>query len=202
MLHHDALPDDVRNLLRRLVSLPALGGFALGGGTSLALRFGHRLSLDLDFFTCDSFQADDLTTRLALTGASQVSRAPNSLALDVAGVKLEFLGHAYPVLAPPEVVDTIPLLSLPDVAAMKLNAIANRGAKKDFFDVHELLRHVTLDEMIGMFERKYPATDRFTVIRSLAWFDDADTEPDPLSLNGTTWSAVMAAVRIAVQKLG
>ena len=44
-----------------------------------------------------------------------------------------------------------PLLSLPDLAAMKLNAIANRGSKKDFFDLAELLNHQTIQQMIGYF---------------------------------------------------
>ncbi len=36
--------------------------------------------------------------------------------------------------------DAVPIkvISLPDLAAMKLNAIANRGSKKDFYDVAEL----------------------------------------------------------------
>ena len=44
-----------------------------------------------------------------------------------------------------------PLLSLPDLAAMKLNAIANRVSKKDFFDLAELLNHQTIQQMIGYF---------------------------------------------------
>lgn len=32
-------------------------------------------------------------------------------------------------------IDDVALVSLPDLAAMKLNAIANRGSKKDFFDL-------------------------------------------------------------------
>jgi predicted nucleotidyltransferase component of viral defense system len=177
-----------------LVQRPALTGFALGGGTSLALRFGHRLSLDLDFFTTGEFEPEQLAQQLHLPSATQVNRAPNTLTLDAAGVKLDFLRHAYPLLSAPELLAGIPVLSLPDVVAMKLNAAANRGSKKDFFDLAELQQHLPLGEMLDWFEGKYANADRFTVIRSLSWFDDAESEPDPLSLNGTTWPAAKAAI--------
>lgn len=73
---------------------------------------------------------------------------------------------------------------------MKLNAVANRGSKKDFYDLVELLKHHTLQEMLGFFSTKYPNTDPFVVVRSLAWFEDAEQEPDPISCVGQTWIEV------------
>ena len=201
MLRFDAVPESVKLLLERLVSQAALEGFALGGGTSLALRFGHRESVDLDFFTGREFSPEDLLGKLALDGATVINRAANSLTLDVGGVKLDLLRHAYRMLEPTERIDGVPLVSLPDLAAMKLNAIANRGAKKDFYDVSELLGHFTIRQMIDFFTLKYPATDPFTVIRSLAWFEDAELEPDPVPLKGQTWSGVKAMVCGAVAEL-
>lgn len=201
MLRFDAVPLSVQQLLTRLVASPALGGFALGGGTSLALRFGHRLSVDLDFFTVDAFEADELISSLGLHDATNTARAVNSLTLDVGGVKLDFLRHAYPLLGTPELIDGVRLLSVPDVAAMKLNAITNRGAKKDFHDLATLLDHHALEEMLGWFEAKYRNSDRFTVIRSLGWFEDADIEPDPVSLRGAKWDDVKALVRSEIVKL-
>lgn len=201
MLHFDAVPDSVRNLLMLLAPLAALGDFSLGGGTSLALRFGHRLSVDLDFFTTGEFDTGQLADQLGMTGATIVNRAPNSLTLDVQGTKLDFLRHAYPLLAPPEEIEGVRLLSLPDVAAMKLNATANRGAKKDFFDLGELQRHHPLPAMLEWFETKYRSADRFTVIRSLGWFEDAELEPDPVSLNGSDWQIVKTQLRSMVSNL-
>jgi len=159
-----------------------LAGFALGGGTSLALRTGHRLSVDLYFFTEEEFQPEGLPGRLGLDGATVLSVSRNSLTMEAAGVKLDLLRHSYKRLRPYEEIDGVRLVSLPDLAAMKLNAIANRGSKKDFYDMVELLGRYSLPEMLGFFAMKYPGTDPFTVIRSLAWFDDADAEPDPISL--------------------
>ena len=201
MLHFDAIPSPVRKLLDTLVRLPAITGFALGGGTSLALRFGHRLSLDLDFFTTREFDPENLTNKLELPDAVQVNRAPNTLTLEIAGVKLDFLRHAYPLLEPEDLLDGIPLFSLADVIAMKLNAITNRGSKKDFFDVAELQQHMPFGKMLDCFERKYRNSDPFTVIRSLSWFEDAEAEPDPVSLNGATWPEVKTTIQSAVASL-
>jgi hypothetical protein len=99
--------------------------------------------------------------------------------------------------AVPELVKT----SLLVLAAMKLKALANRGSKKDFYDMVELLDHLSLPQMISYFAEKYPDTDPFTVIRSLAWFEDAEAEPDPISLKGVTWAAVKAKVSMAVAGL-
>ncbi|NQX01557.1 nucleotidyl transferase AbiEii/AbiGii toxin family protein [bacterium] len=201
MLRFDAVPGSVRALLLRLAPLAALQDFALGGGSSLALRFAHRLSVDLDFFTVGEFVPDALFDRLELDGATIIAQAANSLTLDVNGVKLDLLRHAYRVLQPVEKIDGITLVSLPDLAAMKLNAIANRGSKKDFFDFVELLDHFPIQRMIECFSAKYPATDPFTVIRSLAWFEDAEIEPEPLSMTGLKWHTVKATVSKAVAGL-
>ncbi len=77
---------------------------------------------------------------------------------------------------------------------MKLKALANLCSKKEFYDLMEQLDHLALQRMTGYFTEKYPATDPFMVIRSLAWFKYAETERDPISLNGTTWAAVKAKV--------
>jgi len=201
MLRFDAIPESVTTLLVHLAAHPAMADFTLGGGTSLALRFGHRLSVDLDFFTIREFAPDELFESLDLDNATVIGRVTNSLTVDAAGVKLDLLRHAYRVLEPAERIDGIALVALPDLAAMKLNAIANRGSKKDFFDLAELLNHFTLQQMIGWFMEKYPTTDPFTVIRSLAWFEDAEVEPDPIPLTGLTWNQVKARTRDSVAAL-
>ncbi len=201
MLRFDAVPESVRTLLLRLTPCAAMEDFALGGGTSLALRFGHRLSVDLEFFTLLEFSPEALLENLDLAEATVIARASNSLTVDAGGVKLDLLRHAYRLLEPPERIEGIALVSLPDLMAMKLNAIANRGSKKDFFDLVELLDRESIQRMIGYFSEKYPATDAFTVIRSLAWFGDAEMEPDPVSLTGLTWENVKAAVSEAVAGL-
>lgn len=201
MLHDAAVPKPVNELLARLATRQELEDFALGGGTSLALRFGHRVSVDLDFFTLTEFSPDALFESLDLDSATIVRRSANSLTVDVDGVKLDFLRHAYPLIEPVERLAGIRFVSQPDLAAMKLNAIANRGSKKDFYDLLELMKHFSLQQMVDFFTRKYPSSDAFTVIRSLAWFEDAEADPDPISLGGLEWQSVKSQIRDAVAEL-
>ena len=93
------------------------------------------------------------------------------------------------------------MMSLSDVAAMKLNAITNRGSKKDFFDLAMLLESHTLQELLDLYCRKYSVSNPFMAIRSLAWFDDAEAEPDPESLTSLSWPAVKATISAAVASL-
>lgn len=201
MLRLDAVPEPVAALMQRLACNIALGQFALGGGTSLALRFGHRLSMDLDYFTTEEFQPEELFEALDLDAASILSVSTNTLSLDAGGVKVDLLRHAYGQVAPWDLFDGHRLVSLPDLAAMKLNAIANRGSKKDFYDMAELLKHFTLGEMLGFFAGKYPRTDPFAVIRSLAWFEEAEQEPDPIPMLGQRWDEVKQTMTGAVARL-
>ena len=55
MLYQNAVPPATLGLLKKITTLLRLESFGLGGGSSLALRFGHRLSVDLDFFTNSPF---------------------------------------------------------------------------------------------------------------------------------------------------
>lgn len=50
MLQQDAVEPATLELLKRICSAVPFDNFALGGGTNLALRLGHRLSVDLNFF--------------------------------------------------------------------------------------------------------------------------------------------------------
>lgn len=84
MLHFDSVPPLVHRLLSRLTQAPALDGFHLGDGTSLALRYGHRLSVDLDFFSTSPFDPQDLAVRLDLPESTEVGpRAIPSLSMRV-----------------------------------------------------------------------------------------------------------------------
>ena len=201
MLHESAVPVILLKILRDLSPRLVHAGFSLAGGTSLALRFGHRMSVDLDFFTTEPSAAEALAAHLGQAAGRILDRSSGSLQLLVEGVKLDCLRHDYPVLAPPEKIDGIPLWSVEDVAAMKLNAITNPGAKKDFIDVATLLGRFSLREMLDLYSAKYAPANLFLVIRSLAWFDDAENDPDPVILSGTSWPETKARISRALSEL-
>jgi len=201
MLHLSAIPLNLVEVLKDIQEKTSFGGFALAGGTSLALRFGHRLSVDLDFFTSAPFDSATLANHLGIGPESITGQADGTLQLRINNVKIEFLKHAYPELADFDVIQGVRMWSLEDVAAMKLNAISNRGCKKDFYDVAALLDHLPLPSMIGHYQAKYRPASLMMVIRSLSWFEDADLEPDPISLCGETWPAIVDKVSAAIRSL-
>jgi len=169
----------------------AFRAFYLVGGTSLALRFGHRESIDIDLFTHDAFDAPTMALLLKKQyGLVEAATAENTVRGVINGVKIDLIAHRYPLLRPIETVEGVRMLSVEDVAAMKLNAIANRGHRKDFWDCAELLRVFSLEELLGFCAAKYAGDSLWNVQRSLCYFDDAEGEPSPRDLRGQTWEQV------------
>jgi predicted nucleotidyltransferase component of viral defense system len=72
------------------------------------------------------------------------------------------------------------LASLDDLACMKLVAIAQRGTKKDFIDVYTIIRHYKpLPELLEFYKQKYATDNIASVLMSLVYFDDAESDPPP-----------------------
>jgi hypothetical protein len=201
MLHRCAVPLNLLEVLLALQEKTTAAGFALAGGTSLALRLGHRLSVDLDFFTPTPFDPSSLAHQLGIGPDSITGQAEGTLQLIINHVKIEFLRHAYPKLCGDDQIEGVTLYSLEDVVAMKLNAIANRGSKKDFYDIAALLERFPLETMIRLYQAKYRPASLMMIIRSLAWFDDADAEPDPVSLRSDDWPAIKETISAAIRSL-
>lgn len=201
MLHPSAVPLNLLQVLAEIQEKSSACEFALAGGTSLALRLGHRLSVDLDFFTSTDFTPHSLAHRLGFGPESITGQAEGTLQCRIRDVKVEFLKHAYPQLADHDIINGVAMWSIQDVAAMKLNAICNRGSKKDFYDIAALLEILPLDVMLHQYKAKYHPASLMMVVRSLAWFDDADAEPDPISLRGQSWQSVIELISSAIRTL-
>lgn len=180
------------------------GAYYLGGGVAVALRLHHRRSADLDLFTETS---DPPSLVEALEGASVVitSTAPGTLHLEVGGVPASLLRYRYPSLGRPEQVPgvLVPLASLDDLECMKLSAIAGRGARRDFWDLHALLeaRRRGLDRVLASYRRKYGQEDVGHVVRSLVYFADAEAEPMPVGLADAHWARIRADFTVWVRAL-
>jgi hypothetical protein len=81
---------------------------------------------------------------------------------------------------------------------MKLEAITNRGTRRDFVDVYFLLKQFPIKRQMELYLQKYPDGSSFNVLRSLAYFDDAETAPMPKMLVDVEWDQVKASIREAV----
>ena len=73
---------------------------------------------------------------------------------------------------------------------MKLNAIAGRGSRKDFIDLYFLLKKYSLTEMLDFYKQKYIDGSEFMVIKSLNYFEDADSEEMPIMIEKISWNEI------------
>lgn len=189
------------NLLRDLSDIPSLFQFPLVGRTNLSLRYGHRMSVDLDLFSNTPFDPEEVFTAI-------VKKRPHTIKLDqrrqsmwltIDGIKVDIILHEYPYIKGVEVTEGIRLLAVEDVIPMKLEAMATRGVKKDFWDLAELLNHFSLAQMLQFHQKKYPNSDMGHILLSATYFVDAEKErADPISLNGMTWTQVKSTMLKAV----
>ena len=187
MLSYQTVNEHTLELLRQLSSIPEFSAMRLVGGTSLALQYGHRTSIDLDFF--GTFDADtpfdDILRRYGQLSIIKESSKIKIYLLD--GVKVDFVHYDYPWLGVSLQVDGLTLATPPDIAAMKVNAIEGRGSKKDFIDLYYLLQHYTLHEILGFYKQKYPEHSVFRALMSMSYFDDADIQPTPRLFTQVSW---------------
>lgn len=194
-LHYEAVAGELHELLNKLMRLPELSAFYLVGGTSLALYYGHRVSVDIDLFTHEPFDSTALDSTLSSEFTlTESTITENSVTGYIEGIKADFITHRYPLIGEVQNVDGLRLLPVEDIAAMKLNAIANRGSKKDFYDIFELLQHFQREQLLEFYTRKYPRGSAWNVEKSLTYFDDAEAEPDPVDLSGRSWDQIKAGV--------
>ena len=205
-LHLEVLTPPQREVLRLLAPHVIREGFYLGGGTALALRLGHRRSVDFDWFREKGIPdplrcARDLQSRgLPL----EVERTdPDTLHALVRGVRVTLLAYPYPLLQPaaesPQLGSR--LASLDDLAAMKLAAVSQRGIRRDFFDVEALGRAgLDLPRMLSLYQAKYGVRDVGHVLAALTYFDDAERDPEPVLDAKRDWESVKATLRESVKR--
>jgi hypothetical protein len=73
---------------------------------------------------------------------------------------------------------------------MKISAILNRGVKKYFWDIAELLKHYSVQHFKDCYIKKFPSQQLLISIPfAMTYFADADESEDPVSLKGQTWNS-------------
>jgi predicted nucleotidyltransferase component of viral defense system len=202
MLHQNAVTPAALGLLKKISAYSWLNAFGLGGGTNVALRKGHRLSVDLDFFSNTAFDADELFHLLTheFPSAELLFRKNQTMIFNIDETKVDFVLYPFPWLQPFEQGENIRLLHLQDLIPMKLQAVSNRNAKKDYWDLAILLDEYPLSAMIGFFKSKFPNIDTGFIIHSLTDFDKAEKDIDPDTFINITWDEVKQKLSREVKK--
>lgn len=204
MLQFNALRPDTLDVLKATMAQPLLDDFVLVGGTALALHYGHRVSEDIDLFVWEKFDVDLLLLELSKTLNHSVKvKTPIGAHIFVKGVKTDLVYFPAKPIRPVIEKEGVRLLSSEDIAAMKMNVIANRGAKKDFYDVYFLLKELPLKKQVDLFKEKFITQDIFGLSRSLTYFADADMQDEIILLKekSLTWEKVKQTIIKETRKL-
>lgn len=196
MLRKETVEPRTLELLKQLMQVAELAPFALLGGTSLALRWGHRISEDLDLFSNVHFNEDEVLSALEKNfNDIIVSRQEKqTLGLFVGDVKIEIISPKRPYLKPFEVIEDIRFFSVEDTMAFKMNAVERRGSKKDFYDLHEALKHYPFSDIIGFYKQKFVTSDIGNLLKSLTYFEDAENDPEFEILTPVSWAKVKKTI--------
>lgn len=202
MLSFRTIVPNTLELLRSLTQEPFLKECRLVGGTALALQYGHRSSIDLDFFGAFDIDGDEMLKILKNYG--NVERQKNSTNIrifDINGVKVDIVNYSiYLWLEDPVEEEGLRLASPKDIAAMKINAIEGRGSKKDFIDVYYLLQHFSLEEILDFYAQKYPNYSMYRALMSLTYFVDAEKFDLPTMFVDFDWEQCKAFILSKVKE--
>lgn len=202
MLQTQAVVPELMELLKKIMAERLFSDFNLVGGTSLALQIGHRNSIDIDLFGNTEINTELFIEKLSEFGEVKVAQSTkNILITKINEVKVDFVNYKYPLLSEYLFIENIRMLSTKDIAAMKLNAIAGRGSKKDFIDLYFLLNEFPLEEILSFYEKKYEDGSIFMVQKSLTYFDDADLEQTPKIYLDFDWEVCKQKITDEVLKL-
>jgi hypothetical protein len=166
------------------------------GGTALALQIGHRKSIDIDLFGTITADEYEISKQLRAVGEiTELRKSQNINVYLIDGIKVDIVNYHYPWLDKLIRESHLILAGIKDIAAMKLAAITGRGTKKDFIDLYFLLQRFSLSEMLEFYSEKYNDGSEFLVLKSLAYFEDAETDEEPLMLKTVKWIEIKSTIK-------
>ncbi|MDO8896749.1 MAG: nucleotidyl transferase AbiEii/AbiGii toxin family protein [Bacteroidales bacterium] len=191
MLYLSTIESPTLELLKKLMLNAKLKNMRLAGGTALALHIGHRKSIDLDLFGKIDFNLLEINELfIDFAKVSSIKRSENINIFSINGIKVDFVNYSYSWLQDIVLFNELRLAGMQDIAAMKLAAITGRGSKKDFVDLYFLLNYFTFAQMLGFYKQKYPDGSVYLLMKSLTYFEDAETEPMPVMLTDLSWQSI------------
>ena len=201
MLSIQTVYPNTLELLKSLASQPELAQTRLVGGTALALQYGHRQSIDLDFFGILPEDKEELVEMTKRVGNVLVTnRSKMILQTVINQIKVDFVDYSrYKWIDEPVMGDGFVLASDKDIAAMKVNAIIGRGTRKDFIDLYVLLQRYSLSEIMAFYKQKYPDFSEYRALLSMTYFEDAEMQDVPKMFIDTSWDSMKSTIIEAVK---
>lgn len=204
----NTITPEMRSVLTGFAKHKLSKEFYLAGGTALALQLGHRLSVDLDFFSATQEDIPALMEPLrhSLKEFSLIlsDSSWGNLVFLANNVRVGFYGYGYEMVKPLLQAEGIALASVEDIALMKMDALLSRASRKDFHDLYAICQRVELRELFNLAPRKYPSFRDFEaqVARHMIAFERAEAEsPVPL-IEKVEWKTVKEWFREQAKMIG
>ncbi len=202
-LHYQTVTPLLKEVLEALMAEPLFAPFRLVGGTNLSLRYGHRISVDIDLFTDAEYRSLDFGQYEDwLKSTFAFYECPDKSGIVSFGrgyyvgnskddsVKLDLM-YTDPYISEIETIDGIRMAGVDDIVAMKMNVIANGGRKKDFWDVHHLLNYFKPEQMFALHKRRYEwEHDEALLQNNFINFSRADKDQSPVCLLNKDWAEI------------
>lgn len=193
-MFEDVLIKGAKETLALLGRSGILKDVYLAGGTAAAIQLGHRLSVDFDFFTTKEFIPKVFAAELSKLGSFDEEQADKGTVLGkFEGIKFSLFIYKYPLIFPKLKYLSLDIADIRDIAAMKIDAVATRGAKRDFIDLYFLCKSgYGLNELLNFYNKKYGklASNFIHIQKSLVFFNDAELDEMPRMLKKVKWEDV------------
>lgn len=192
----------LKEILQDLITEPIFTPFRLVGGTALSLQIGHRMSVDIDLFTdADYGSIDYKEIKLFLENKYPycISRNLDNVSFgtyfEVGYSKDNYIKidvfYTDEFIEAPLVIENIRMATINEIIAMKLDVVLRGGRKKDFWDLHYFIDTISLDEMMALYQKRYPYNDAIENIKQqLIDFDNAENDFEPNCLLGKSWEII------------
>ena len=184
-------------LLKKISEVISIDDYYMIGGTALSLQLGLRESYDFDFCVKGEFNNEVLLEELKSVGNVEViQNQKGTCDVLLNGVQVSFFYYPNKVLkdfVKPEEMPKLKIASVLDIAIMKVVAIGGRGAKKDFFDLYNIIKkcNITVDELVnGLVQKCGNNVNYLNIIMGLSYFEDAEDEILPDTYVPYNWENI------------
>lgn len=185
------------DLLKKISKTISINDYYMIGGTALSLQLGLRESYDFDFCVKNEINNEMLLNELSSIGNIEVMQNQKGTCdILLNDIQVSFFYYPNKVLKDFVKVEEMPNLkiaSILDIAVMKIVAIGGRGAKKDFFDLYNIIQKcdISTDELINGLKQKCGDNINYVnIIMGLSYFEDAEDEILPNTFVDFNWENI------------
>ena len=167
----ETVSPELRFLIDKVQHTSELKEFSLTGGTNLALRFDHRVSVDIDLFTNKKLgvkKSKDIANQLInsfskfkpdviLNNDYSNQKVWIRMMVEMNNKPIRFdIVQNVPFMYPPEQVNGIKMAHVKDIALMKIDSAIKRGALKDMYDLNYITDHIIpLVDLCELFRKRH-----------------------------------------------